>query len=93
MGLFEAIGIAGSGLTAERIRMDVTAENLANADTTKTAGGQPYQRQEVELEQAGEGGFGSALSGAMQQAESASPAGGVEVTRDRQRRDPRPAGL
>ena len=37
MGLFEAIGIAGSGLTAERVRMDVTAENLANADTTKAA--------------------------------------------------------
>lgn len=80
MGLFEAIGIAGSGLTAERIRMDVTAENLANADTTKAANGQPYQRQEVELEQAGVGGFANALSGAVQQAESASPAGGVEVS-------------
>ena len=53
MGLFDAIGIAGSGLTAERIRMDVTAENLANADTTKAANGQPYQRQEVELAQVG----------------------------------------
>jgi flagellar basal-body rod protein FlgC len=80
MGFFEAIGIAGSGLTAERVRMDVTAENLANADTTKGANGQPYQRQEVELKQAGEGGFSGALSGAMQQAESAPPAGGVEVT-------------
>jgi flagellar basal-body rod protein FlgC len=80
MGLFEAIGIAGSGLTAERVRMDVTAENLANADTTKAAGGQPYQRQEVELGQAGVGGFSGALSGAMQQAENAPPAGGVEVT-------------
>ena len=80
MGLFEAIGIAGSGLTAERVRMDVTAENLANADTTKAAGGQPYQRQEVELAQAGVGGFGSALSGAIQKAESSTPAGGVQVT-------------
>ncbi len=53
MGMFDAIGIAGSGLTAERIRMDVTAENLANADTTKAANGQPYQRQEVELAQVG----------------------------------------
>ncbi len=75
MGLFEAIGIAGSGLTAERVRMDVTSENLANADTTKAAGGQPYQRQEVELEQAGEGGFSGALSGAIQQAEDARPRG------------------
>ena len=63
MGLFDAIGIAGSGLTAERIRMDVTAENLANADTTQGANGQPYQRQEVVLQQVG--GFGATLAGAM----------------------------
>ena len=31
MGLFDAINAAGSALTAERLRMDVTAENLANA--------------------------------------------------------------
>jgi flagellar basal-body rod protein FlgC len=78
MGLFDAIGIAGSGLTAERIRMDVTAENLANADTTKAANGLPYQRQEVELEEVGSSGFGSALSGAIQQAGAAAP-GGVRV--------------
>jgi flagellar basal-body rod protein FlgC len=53
MGLFDAIEIAGSGLSAERVRMDVTAENLANAQTTKAANGQPYQRQEVELQQTG----------------------------------------
>jgi flagellar basal-body rod protein FlgC len=79
MGLFDAIGIAGSGLTAERIRMDVTAENLANADTTKAANGQPYQRQEVELAQVGSSDFGGALSSAIQQT-SGTPAGGVEVT-------------
>jgi flagellar basal-body rod protein FlgC len=79
MGLFDAIGIAGTGLTAERIRMDVTAENLANADTTKAANGQPYQRQEVVLSQAGSGGgFSGALSGAIQESAGA-PAGGVQV--------------
>jgi flagellar basal-body rod protein FlgC len=80
MGLFDAIGIAGSGLTAERIRMDVTAENLANADTTKAANGQPYQRQEVVLKQAGSGGFSGALSGAIQQGQSAESPGGVRVS-------------
>jgi flagellar basal-body rod protein FlgC len=79
MGLFEAIGVAGSGLSAERIRMDVTAENLANADTTRGAGGKPYQRQEVELAPIGSSGFPGALSGAIQ-AQGAGPAGGVEVT-------------
>jgi flagellar basal-body rod protein FlgC len=66
MGLFDAIGIAGTGLTANRIRMDVTAENLANANTTKGANGQPYQRQEVVLAQSSSGNFGSALTGALQ---------------------------
>ena len=79
MGLFDAIGIAGSGLTAERIRMDVTAENLANADTTKGANGQPYQRQNVVLAQSGSpGGFSGALSGALQET-SGAPPGGVVV--------------
>ena len=80
MGLFDAIGIAGSGLTAERIRMDVTAENLANADTTKGANGQPYQRQNVVLAQAGSpGGFSGALSGAIQETGNGAPPGGVAV--------------
>ena len=39
MSFFGAIDIAASGLTAERLRMDVTAENLANAQTTRTATG------------------------------------------------------
>ncbi len=78
MGLFDAIGIAGTGLTAERVRMDVTAENLANADTTKAANGQPYKRQDVVLAQIGSGGFGGALSGAIQ-ASGAQPSAGVEV--------------
>jgi flagellar basal-body rod protein FlgC len=75
MGLFDAIGIAGSGLTAERVRMDVTAENLANADTTKAANGQPYQRQEVILKQASSEGF----DGALQQASAAQEPDGVQV--------------
>jgi flagellar basal-body rod protein FlgC len=78
MGLFDAIGIAGSGLTANRIRMDVTAENLANANTTKGANGLPYQRQEVVLAQAPtSAGFDDALSGALQGTpeESASTSG------------------
>jgi flagellar basal-body rod protein FlgC len=83
MGLFDAIGIAGTGLTAQRIRMDVTAENLANADTTKGANGLPYQRQEVVLGQVGaDGTFSGALSGAIAQSgspESQLAPGGVRV--------------
>jgi flagellar basal-body rod protein FlgC len=80
MSFFDAISIAASGLTAERTRMDVTSENLANADTTQGANGQPYQRQEVVLQQVG-GGFSAALSGAMGATSPSTPvAGGVEVT-------------
>jgi flagellar basal-body rod protein FlgC len=74
MGFFDSIDIAATGLTAERLRMDVTAENLANAQTTRAANGQPYQRQEVVLQQVG--GFGATLAGAMN---SKPVAGGVEV--------------
>jgi flagellar basal-body rod protein FlgC len=81
----DAIGIAASGLTAENVRMDVTSENLANADTTQGPGGQPYRRQEVVLQQIG--GFGAALSGAMGNTPAAglalggggAAAGGVQV--------------
>jgi flagellar basal-body rod protein FlgC len=64
MGLFDAIDASGSGLSAERLRMDVTSENLANAQTTKGADGQPYRRKEVVLQEAGAAGtsFASVLS-------------------------------
>ena len=77
MGLFDAIDIAASGLTAERLRMDVTAENLANAQTTRGADGTPYRRKDVVLEtSAGSGGFGASLRAAMGQGAAS---GGVRV--------------
>jgi flagellar basal-body rod protein FlgC len=76
MGLFDAIDVAGSGLAAERLRMDVTAGNLANAQTTQGADGQPYRRREVVLQEAQPTGqsFGSMLASA-----SSSPVNGVQV--------------
>ena len=80
MSLFNSLGISASALSAERLRMDVTAENLANAQSTQGADGQPYRRKEVVLRQAG-GGFETALAGAMgpNAPGSATPARGVEV--------------
>jgi flagellar basal-body rod protein FlgC len=74
MGMFDAIDIAASGMTAERLRMDVTAENLANAQTTRTPGGGPYRRQTVVLQQAG-GDFAGQLAGAVGAGAGAEPAG------------------
>jgi len=58
MNLFRVMEISGSALLAERIRAEVTAANLANAETTKTDAGGPYQRVHVVFS-AHPAGFGS----------------------------------
>ena len=50
MDLFSSLDISASGLTAQRIRMNVIASNLANAQTTRTPEGGPYQRRDVVFE-------------------------------------------
>jgi flagellar basal-body rod protein FlgC len=49
MGLFSSINIAASGMSAERLRSDVIADNIANASTTRTAEGGPFRRSRVIL--------------------------------------------
>ena len=51
-GLFGQLDISASGMAAERLRMQVTAENLANANSTQGADGQPYRRKSVTLQEA-----------------------------------------
>jgi len=60
MGAFDGLRVSGSALRAERTRMDVIAENIANVETTRTAAGGPYRRRQVVLraEQVGEGATG-----------------------------------
>lgn len=48
--LFHGMRASSSGLAAERVRMDVIAENVANARTTRTADGGPYTRKIVRFE-------------------------------------------
>ncbi|NMA61951.1 MAG: flagellar basal body rod protein FlgC [Firmicutes bacterium] len=45
MSVFKVLHIASSGLTAERLRQDTIANNIANAETTRSADGGPYRRQ------------------------------------------------
>ena len=47
MGMFDMLSISASALSAERQRAEVTAANLANAETTHTDAGGPYVRKEV----------------------------------------------
>ena len=51
MGLFQAFNISASGMTAERFRTDIIAENIANVNTTKTEDGKPYRRKIVTFEE------------------------------------------
>ena len=43
--IFFIININSSGLTAQRYRMDIISQNIANANTTRTADGTPYRRK------------------------------------------------
>jgi flagellar basal-body rod protein FlgC len=78
MSMFGGMEISATALTAQRLRMNVTAENLANANSTKGADGQPYRRKEVVLQSVGQGGFGAQLNAAMGSGSGIAP-GGVQV--------------
>jgi flagellar basal-body rod protein FlgC len=82
VSFFGALDISASGLSAERMRMDVVAENLANAQTTRGPNGGPYQRKEVVLATAQGDGFRTALAGAVGSVpgvRSSQTPGGVQV--------------
>ena len=53
-GVFSTIKISGSGMSVQRRKMNVVAENIANAETTSTEQGGPYRRQRLEVESASE---------------------------------------
>lgn len=47
MSFWNSLRIASSALSAQRLRLDLISNNIANAETTRTADGGPYQRQDV----------------------------------------------
>ena len=51
MAIFTSFDISGSGMTAQRFRMDTISENVANANTTRTEDGTPYVRKIVTFEE------------------------------------------
>jgi flagellar basal-body rod protein FlgC len=62
MNMFSAFNIAASGMTAQRYRMDIISENVANASTTRTEDGTPYVRKVVTFAQKGQqAAFGTIL--------------------------------
>ncbi|WP_263411616.1 flagellar basal body rod protein FlgC [Terriglobus tenax] len=76
MNLFGVMDISASALQAERVRAEVTASNMANAETTRTAEGGPYRRQQVVFQTQGqETNFGSSLMAHL----GSNTIGGVEI--------------
>ena len=66
MAFMDSLNISGSGLTAQKLRMQMVAQNLANAQTTRTEGGGPYRRKLVVLtERNAQGAFTSALNASI----------------------------
>lgn len=55
MGMFSSINTAATGLTAQRLRQDVIADNIANANTTRTSEGGPFRRSRVVMRPRTEG--------------------------------------
>ncbi len=50
MSFLSSFDICASGMSAQRIRMDIASENIANVDTTRTEAGGAYRRKDVVLE-------------------------------------------
>ena len=83
MNLFGLMDASGSAMQAERVRAEIVAANMANAETTRTASGQPYRRQHVVFAaNRSDATFVNSLHGStfvsssMQQAD---PPGGVHI--------------
>jgi flagellar basal-body rod protein FlgC len=65
MNLFGVMDVSASALRAERVRAEVVASNMANAETTRTPDGGPYQRHHVVFEAQGGGSFQESLVSEM----------------------------
>jgi len=47
MSLFNGMNISASGMSAQRLRMDIISQNIANVNTTRNENGEPYKRKAV----------------------------------------------
>lgn len=76
--MFNSINISATGLSAERLRMDIISRNIANANVTRTAAGTPYRRQIPIMREIRPSGFGDVLSRALGKELMG---GGVEISK------------
>lgn len=78
MSFLNSFGISASGMTAERQRLDIASENIANMNTTRTESGGPYRRKMVVLEEKPITSFRSEFYSRLRN--RMSDKGGVQVT-------------
>lgn len=62
MAMFNSLNISATGMTAQRLRMDVLSENVANVNTTRTSDGTPYLRKNVVFAEKDSTSFQAALT-------------------------------
>jgi flagellar basal-body rod protein FlgC len=65
MSFLNTMDIAGSGLTAQKTRIEILTQNLVNSETTRTEDGGPYRRKMVVFQEKEGGKFGNYLQRAM----------------------------
>ena len=81
MNLFGVMDASGEAMQAERMRAEVVAANMANAETTRTAAGGPYRRQEVVFAaDRGDSGFLDSMTEASGTAASGTAASGMAAS-------------
>lgn len=78
MSFLNSFDISASGLTAERQRLDIASENIANMNTTRTESGGAYRRKMVVLEEVPATSFRTKFNSLLNR--TASTKGGVRVT-------------
>jgi flagellar basal-body rod protein FlgC len=62
MSMINAMNVSASGMTAQRLRMDIISQNIANVDTTRDENGSPYVRKEVVIAEKDDSSFGNILA-------------------------------
>ncbi len=82
MSFLSSFDISASGMTAQRLRLDIASQNIANIETTRTENGTPYRRKQVVLEERTRSPFQVTLDQAMNQVDT--PAGVIvkQITED-----------
>ena len=62
MNFLDSLAISATGLSAQRLRMNLISSNMANANTTRTETGEPYKRKDVVFEADQKNGFQDVLN-------------------------------